>query len=108
MHLVLGRFRIGLPHGKSTAVNIIAVRIAVLDEVREVEAHLSCDIVVPSCHGSPALVEVVEEEPEINGVECARVIFARDIRFEAVIVARFVVVLENSLYAALDRANRSI
>ena len=61
-----------------------------------------------SGHGSPALIEVIEEEPEVNGVECSGIIFARNIRFEAVVVAGLVVVFECCLYGALDGTDRRI
>ena len=55
-----------------------------------------------SGHRSPALVEIIEEEPEIDGVECAGIVLTRNIRFKAVVVAGFVVVLESCLYSAFD------
>ena len=58
-----------------------------------------------SNHGSPALVEVIEEEPEINGVECSRIILTRDIGLEAVVVSGLVVVSEYCLDGALYGAD---
>ena len=61
-----------------------------------------------SGHGSPALIEVIEEEPEVNRVECTGIILTRNIRFEAVVVAGLVIARESRFDSTFDRTDRCI
>ena len=101
VHAIVRTGSVRLPYRHVTTVGILAVRVAGLDEVRQVVAHLTRKVEMIALERSPAGCQGLKEEPQVNRMERARIVPARDVRIEIVVIRRCFVVGKCSLDRAL-------